>query len=416
VTAAASAVPDGAAPRSAAHRLRVVVLGYLVRGPLGGLAWHHLQYLLGLAQLGHEVLFIEDSDDYPSCYDPSRNVVDTDPGYGLGFAARALDRLGLGDRWAYHDAHTGRWLGPAAAQALDFCRGADLLLNISGVNPIRDWFRNVPARALVDTDPVFTQIRHLSEPAAREMAERHTAFFSFGENIGRAGCSVPDDGFPWQPTRQPVVLRAWPVTQGPPDGRFTTVMQWDSYRSREHGGQLYGMKSTSFAPFLDLPRRVASRLELAVGSESAPRDLLRDHGWIVRDPLEPTRDPWTYQQYIQRSGAEFSVAKHGYVVSRSGWFSERSAAYLASGRPVVTQETGFSTWLPTGAGVLAFSSPDEAVSCIEEVERRHDFHSRRAREIAEAHFDSRTVLASLVEEATRSRSLRRRAGSLPAEA
>jgi hypothetical protein len=378
-------------------RLRIVVLGYLVRGPLGGLAWHHLQYLLGLAQLGHEVLFVEDSDDYPSCYDPSRNVVDTDPGYGLRFAARTLDRLGLGERWAYHDAHTGRWLGPAAGWALRYCSEAELLLNVSGVNPIRDWLGGIPARVLVDTDPVFTQIRHLSDPAARELAQRHTAFFSFGENIGREGCSVPDDGFPWQPTRQPVVLDAWPVSEGPAGGRFTTVMQWDSYPAREHGGRRYGMKSASFAPYLDLPGRVAPVLELAVGSESAPRDLLREHGWAVRDPLEPTRDPWTYQQYIQESSAEFSVAKHGYVVSRSGWFSERSAAYLASGRPVVTQETGFSTWLPTGSGVVSFDTFDEARQGIEEVRHRYAFHCRAAREVAEESFDARTVLTGMLE-------------------
>jgi hypothetical protein len=383
--------------RGAGSRLSIIVLGYLVRGPLGGLAWHHLQYALGLARLGHEVHFLEDSDDFESCYDPEKNAMGTDPSYGLRFAARAFDAVGLGDRWAFHDAHMSRWLGPAAGRVGDVGAAADLLLNLSAVNPVRWWLARVPARALIDTDPAFTQVSHLTDPWARERARQHTAFVSFGENIGRPGCTVPDDGFPWRPTRQPVVLDAWPVTPGPAGGKFTTVMQWDSYTTEEYAGRRYGMKSASFEPYFDLPARAGAAFELAVGSPSAPRDRLRRHGWEVRNPLGPTRDPWTYQRYLQESRCEFSVAKHGYVVSRSGWFSERSACYLASGRPVVVQDTGFSDWLPTGAGVLAFTTPEEAVAAIEDVNRRYDFHCRAAREIAEEYFDAARVLPRLLE-------------------
>ena len=390
----ASRVPPAPMRIAANERLRIVVLGYIVRGPLGGLAWHHLQYVLGLADLGHEVVFVEDSDDYPSCYDPSRNIVDTDPSYGLGFAARAFERVGLGPRWAYYDAHTARWLGPCADRVLQLCASADLLLNLSGVNPLRPWLLGVPARALVDTDPVFTQIRHLTDPAARAEALRHTAFCSFGAH-GERG-AIPDDGLPWQPTRQPIVLRAWPVTPGPTAGCWTTVMQWDSYAAREYGGVRYGMKSASFEPYLDLPRRSGQRFELALGSPTAPRRLLRRHGWSVRNPLRPTRDPWSYQRYLQRSRAEFSVAKHGYVAARSGWFSERSAAYLASGRPVVVQDTGFEAWLRADMGVLPFSSPEEALAAIEAVERNYAAQCRAAREVAEEYFDAQRVLQALI--------------------
>src|SRR5262249_4053715 len=154
--------------------------------------------------------------------------------------------------------------------------------------------------------------------------------------------------------RQPVVLDAWPVTPGLPDGKFTTVMLWDGYRARFHQGRRFGLKSDSFGPYFDLPRRAGPHFELAVGSPSAPRGELRSRGWSLRNPLEAARDPWAFRDYIRQSKCEFSVAKHGYVVSRSGWFSERSASYLASGRPVVVQDTGFSDWLPTGRGVLAF--------------------------------------------------------------
>jgi hypothetical protein len=377
--------------------LRIIVLGYIVRGPLGGMAWHPLQYVLGLARLGHDVWLFEDSDDYPSCYDPVRGVTDTDPTYGLAFTANTFNRVGLGDRWAYFDAHTDRWLGPAAGGALSVFETADLLFNISGVNPLRPWALEVPVRVLIDTDPVFTQIRHLTNPTDRELAGRHNAFFSFGENIEVARSNVPDDGIKWQATRQPMVLDQWPVTPGPPSAKFTTVMQWDSYPAQEYNGQRFGMKSESFGPFIDLPTNAGRQFELALGSPSAPRSELVEHGWTIRNPLEITRDPWVYQDYIRASKAEFGVAKHGYVVANTGWFSERSAAYLASGRPVVAHNTGFTDWLPTGDGVLSFRTPEEALAAIEDVNRRYAAHCRAAREIAKGYFDSRIVLASLIE-------------------
>lgn len=384
---------------SETQRLRIVVLGYIVRGPIGGLAWHHLQYVLGLRDLGHDVYFIEDSDDYPSCYDPARGVVDTDPSYGLRFAAHAFERLGLGERWCYYDAHTDTWLGPLASRVLEICESAELLLNLSGVNPLRSWLAEVPRRAFVDTDPAFTQIRHLTDSHARALATVHNSFFTFAENIARGDCLVPADGFTWQPTRQPVQLDAWTVTPGQREGSWTTVMQWDSYRVREYERRRYGMKSDSFELFVDLPARVGRVFEIALGSESAPRDLLRAKGWRLLDPLEVTRDPWSYQEFIRASKAEWSVAKHGYVASRSGWFSERSAAYLASGRPVLTQQTGFSDWLPTGAGLLAFETMDEALAGMEEIDAAYEHHSRAARELTEAFFDARKVLTHLIERA-----------------
>lgn len=376
-------------------RLRIVVLGYIVRGPLGGLAWHHLQYLLGLLDLGHDAYFFEDSDDYPSCYDPTRYVTDVDPSYGLDFAARSFNRLGIGQRWTYHDAHSSRWHGPSASRALEICSRADLLINVSGVNPIRPWFEQIPVRALIDTDPVFTQVRNIKKSGAKGQTARHTAFFTFGENL-----VGPDDGFSWRPTRQPIVLSAWKVTPAPRHGKLTTVMQWDSYVPEAYEDKTYGMKSASFADFLDLPTRVSDEFELALGSPQAPRDLLAKKGWNLTDPQAVTLDPWTYQRYLSDSKAEFSVAKQGYVESRSGWFSERSAAYLASGRPVVVQQTGFSEWLEAGDGVIPFSTLDEAVVGIEDLNSRFDVHCRAAREVVEEYFSADKVLTDLLERST----------------
>lgn len=389
--------------------LRIIALGFMVRGPIGGMAWCDLHYLMGLAQLGHDVYFVEDSDDYPSCYDPGRNVTDTDPTYGLRFIDRTFDRVGLGRRWAYYDAHTSCWHGPCAGRIPEICESSDILLNLAGIShPMRPWMMEVPVRVFIDKDPVFTQIRHIEEPEAKLKALRHTTHFTFAENIRHRRHLLPDDGLPWKETRHPIFLDAWPATAGCPRGRFTTVMQWDSYPPRVYEGRRYGMKSDSFTSYIDLPERAGAIFNLAVGSPSAPRDTLRSKGWILSDPLKVSRTPWTYRDFIRRSKAEFTVAKNGYAASRCGWFSERSAAYLASGRPVVVQETGFSDWMETGAGVLPFSTMEEALAGIEEIHSRYEFHCRTAREIAEEYFDARKVLTRLIE-----RAMNRAASSAP---
>jgi len=376
--------------------IRVIVLGHIVRGPVGGMAWHHLQFVLGLARLGHDVHFFEDSQDYPACYDPSTGRVGTDPTYGLEFTRALFDRVGLGDRWTYYDAHRAVWHGPGADRAVDVCRDADVLLHMSGKSPLRPWHSEIPIRALIDTDPAFTQIRHLTDPDALSRARAHNVFLSFGENIAKPSSRIPDDGLPWRTTRQPIVRDCWPVAPAPADGRLTTVMLWDSYPAREHAGVRYGMKSASFEKLFDLPATAALPLELAVGGPGVPKDRLREAGWTVVDPLEVTRTPSDYQRYLRESKGEFSVAKHGYVVSNSGWFSERSAAYLASGRPVIVEDTGHSDWLNVDAGVLSYRNAAEALDAIDEVHRRYATHARAAREIAEAWFDSDKVLARLL--------------------
>jgi len=393
-------MPEAArARRDAASRLHIAVQGYVVRGPLGGMVWSNLQYLRGLARLGHDVYFVEDSDDHPCCYDPERGETGVDPSYGLRFAERVFRRIGFGGRWAYHDAHAGSWCGPDAKQVVARCADADLLLDLCGVNPPRGWTERIPRRVLVDQDPAFTQIRHLTQAPARERALAHDAFFSFGANIGRPGCSVPDDGLPWRPTRQPVVLDEGRLAPARSRGLFSTVMQWESYAPAQYEGRRFGMKSASFLPYLDLPAAAGRVFELALGGARAPREVLVARGWRLRDPVPLSRDPWSYERYLRASRAEFSVAKHGYVVSRSGWFSERSVAYLALGRPALVQETGFTDWLPSGKGLLAFRTPDEAVAGVEAILCDGASHARAARELAEAHFESGRVLEELIEAA-----------------
>ncbi len=379
------------------RRLRIIVMGYVVRGPLAGPTWHHLQYVMGLKDLGHDVWYLEDSADHDSCYDPVQQMMVADPSYGLAYTQRVFSRAGVGDCWAYHDAHTGRWHGPAGERMPALCRSADLLLNVSGINPLRPWVEAIPRRVLIDTDPVFTQVDILNYEEQRRFAQAHNAFFSFGESIGQPGCRVPDDGLPWQPTRQPVVLRAWAPGPPQPEGAFSTVMLWDSYVEREWAGQRYGMKSEEMERVLSMPARSSQRFELVLGGPTAPHERLHALGWALADPLALTIDPWLYQDYMRASKAEFSVAKHGYVVSASGWFSERSAGYLACGRPVVVQDTGFSRHLPTGEGLLAFDTLDDALAAVEDVQSRYAHHCQAARELAEAQFDAAKVLGRMLE-------------------
>lgn len=379
--------------------MRIVVLGYLVRGPLGGMAWHQVQYARGLADLGHDVWFVEDSDEYASCYDPRTDTMTEDCAYGLSFAVRELARLGLGDRLAFFDAHAACWRGPAATQMPRLIARADVLVNLCGVNPWRPWLDDVAHRVLVDCDPAFTQIRHLTDPIARDVAARHTAFFTFGECFGRPGSAIPDDGLPWQCTRQPILLDRLCPARTAVGVPWTSVLQWVSYPAREHGGRRFGTKRESFEDLLDLPARVDAELMLAIGAPDDVRARLHRHGWHTRDPLVPTRDIPAYHRFVAASRGELAVAKEGYVVSRSGWFSERSATYLASGRPVVAQDTGWSEVIAPGDGLLAFDDAAGAADAIAAVERHPDRHAAAARGVAERHFDARAVLDSLLQRA-----------------
>jgi hypothetical protein len=380
------------------ERLRIVVLGYIVRGPLGGLVWHHLQYVLGLHLMGHEVLFLEDSDDYPSCYQPLTYEMSSDASYGLAFLQQTFASYDLADKWAYYDVHQQRWYGKSAQEVHVFLQQADCLLNLSGVNVLREAaLLQIPHRALIDTDPAFTQIRHLSEPDAHSVAAQHNAFFTFGENYGLAYCHIPSDGFAWQATRQPVVLELWTPQPANPHRPWTTVMQWDSYQVREWAGISYGMKSASFTPYFEVPNLCTEKFELALGSASAPREHLLALGWHLIDPLSISQRAEDYQQYLTYSKGEWSVAKQGYVQSGSGWFSERSAAYLASGRPVVLQDTGFCRYLETGRGLMAFTSRSESLEAIQMVCADYALHCAAAREIAATYFEAAKVLGHLLE-------------------
>ena len=377
--------------------MRIVVLGYIVRSPLGGLVWHHLQYVLGLKQMGHDVLFMEDSDDFAGCYNPQANEVTTNPMYGLRFIDDIFNRFDLASGWTYFDAHTGKWYGLGEQKVLAFCDSADLLINVSAVNPLRDWCLKIPKRIFIDTDPAFTQVKNLTDDKAMSLAKAHTHFYSFAENIGKPFCTIPDDGFNWQPTRQPVFLPAWKIDAANKSAKWTTIMQWDSYKEQLYNGARYGMKSLSFGEFIKVPGLIpGEQFELAIGSATAPKIELENYGWHIISSLIVTQTAAAYQEYISLSKAEWSVAKHGYVATKSGWFSERSTCYLATGKPVLVQDTGFTENIQTGKGIFTFSSIEDIVENVNRIITDYDIHCVNARKMIGEYFDAEKVLLPLL--------------------
>jgi hypothetical protein len=338
------------------------------------------------------VTYVEEFGWHGSCFDAAARCMTDDPTYGSEYLAGVLAASALDVGWCYLAAD-GTSLGMSRDELATRCRQADLYLNLDGVNEIPET-ELCRRRVLVDVDPVFTQI------GGHGMSGNFVAYdvcFTYGENVHRPGCDMPTGGTCWLPTRQPVVLDIWTVAPGDPSSPLTTVINWSAYGDRVYEGREYGQKDREFEPYFHLPREVDRPMELAVSAPDDVRCRLRAGGWRLADPLAVTRSPACYQQYIRDSRGEFCVAKHAYVVTRSGWFSDRSAGYLASGRPVVVQDTGFSDFLPTGDGLLAFKTPVEARSAIADLDRDYEEHCRAARVIARDHFDSRLVLCDLLE-------------------
>jgi hypothetical protein len=369
--------------------MKVLFAGIIARYPFGGVTWCSLMYLLGLRALGHEVFYIEDTGE--CVYDPVLNTRSIDPSYGTSYINDALQPFGLGDRWAFVN-YDGTYHGRSAADVQRYCADADVFLNLSGGSWFwRDEYARIPRAAFIDSDPAFTQLAIAkAEPWYVAFFERFTHLFTFGANIGTPASNVPVGGFIWRKTWQPVAIDQWRPTR-PPGDRFTSVMTWQIESFADVGGN----KDQEFVRFLDLPARTDQPFELAI---NGPQALLREHGWSTVDAMGVSRNPWDYRDFIHRSKAEFGVAKRTYVSSRSGWFSDRTACYLASGRPALVQDTGWSAHLPSDGGLLAFSNPDEALDGIERINSDYPRHARRAAEIARAHFEAGRVLQRLLDE------------------
>jgi hypothetical protein len=366
-----------------------IVAGALANKPRnGGEAWVRLSWVLGLRRLGFEVHLVE--------------RLHRDDEVGRRYFEAVVSRFGLGRTATLLDGRGGALYGASEAELAAVAEDAEVLFNISG-HLERGMIRAAARRRVyVDLDPCFTQTWHADPDLGFEVSG-HSHYVTVGLNVGAAGCPIPSGGLDWIPTLPPVVLEEWPATP-PPGGplRFTTVATWRSpYGSLRIDGRSAGLKHHEFRRLIALPEMVPeAKFELALEIHPGDRvdlEALREHGWRIVSPLEVAASPEDFRAYLQRSGAEFSVAQGVYVESASGWFSDRSAHYLAAGRPALVQDTGIGNRLPRGEGLLTFSDPEGAAQGARQIAAAPALHAQAARQIAVEHLDSDRVLGGLLE-------------------
>jgi len=390
----------------AESRLRIIVTGLVGLHPVGGVAWDYLQYVIGLSRLGHEVYYHEDTGSWP--YDPVKESPTDDPSYANNYINNFLSNYApeLINHWHYY--HLCESSNGMSKQAFDqIAKTADIFLNVSGASIIPDNLADSCVKVFLDTDPGYNQIV-LSEMFGwsdkvgswYESVMSHDRFFSYGENINQADCIIPRLGLDWEVTRMPIVPDLWqPVANAASRQAeaWSTVMTWNNFKGRVfYQGKEYFSKGKEFEMLLDLPGQIEEPVKVAIGGKGAPRDVLRAKGWQELDGVKETLLPADYQKFIYASRGEISTAKHIYVATRSGWFSCRSACYLAAGKPVVAQDTGYSKFIPSGLGLFAFSDLQEAIDGIESVAADYDKHRLGAVEIAREYFGYDHVLQKLL--------------------
>ena len=364
----------------------IIVSGMVAGTPdQGGATWAVLQYLLGLSRLGHDVHLVEPVDE--PAVERSQTAVACD---------RVLRDAGLAGQWCLVG-NDGSTAGMSRRELAALGKRSALLVNVSGMLTDPDVLGAVDVRVYLDLDPAFVQLWHAADGIDMRL-DGHTHFVTVSDSVGR---TIPDCGRTWIPTLPPVVLDEWPVAAGAGNEALTTVANWRGYGSIEHDGVHYGQKAHSLRPLVDIPAHLERACVLALQihpDERADLDALDEHGWELVDPVEVAGTPEAYRRFVQTSWAELGIAKSGYVVSDSGWFSDRSACYLASGRPVIAQDTGFGRRLPTGEGLFAFTDAAGVAAAVAEVDADYERHRRAARAIAEEHLDARRVLGALLDQ------------------
>ncbi len=364
---------------------------------MAGLTLHYLQYVLGLRNLGHDVLYLEDTGTW--YYQPESESMVDDVSVPLRYLNQVMRDFDLEENWVFVDLK-GIQYGITENAFEEFLQTADMFINVTGAGIVRERYFEIPNRIYVDTDPGYIQLRvEQGSQKDLEHLQKHTAHFSFGHNIGTSSCSIPTCGFDWRPTAQPMVMGLWPIVSQPSAAtKFTTILKWQTYEPVEHEGKVYGLKNMEFLKFVDLPTLTGLNFEIAMAG-NPPLENLAAAGWKCRDARPVSSTIENYQNYIQSSRGEWSIAKNGYVETRSGWFSDRSASYLASGRPVVLQSTGYEDWLEPGCGLLSFSTIEEASAALELINSNYEAHCLGARRMAEEYFDSKKVLSKLLTKA-----------------
>jgi hypothetical protein len=380
-------------------KLRLVVMGMMGRCPYGGQTWLYLNWLRGLAANGHEVWYVEDDTVWP--YDPAQNTVTDDCRYAVRHIADSMERVGLAGRWAFRLAdRPGACWGLSSPGLDELYRSCDALLNIVGATDLRPEHLTSKFRVYVETDPVTAELRlDQGDEHTRAAYANHHAIVTYGENYGAPDCGVPLCGLTFHKTRQPIDLDLWPMSYDAGARYFTTIGNYrqDGSDVAWRGDTYRWSKHHEWERFLDLPRRTAQPFELAMKCSPADQKLLESAGWRVVPAFEMSLDIFgRYPGYFRRSRAEFTVAKDQNVRLRSGWFSERDACYLASGKPVVTQDTGFSNVLPTGDGLFGFTTMGQALAAIDRINADYERQCKAARAIAVEYFDAKRVAGKML--------------------
>ncbi|MHC4268189.1 MAG: glycosyltransferase [Planctomycetota bacterium] len=387
-------------------RLRIIVTGLVGLYPVGGVAWDYLQYIIGLSRLGYEVYYHEDTWSWP--YHPLEKRHTSDGSYSAKYICDFFEQYApeLKEKWHYFHLHETDY-GMTSAAFKEVVQTADLFLNVSGACSIPDHLSDHCKKVFLDTDPGYNQIVLSERFAWSENVDRwcktvddHDMHLTYAENINALDCLIPKLNFYWKTTRMPIVIDLWKYNERTlpvGDTPWTTIMTWNAFKGKLlYQGQEYMSKGTEFKKIIELPHYVQVPLKVAVGGVNAPVEQLERYGWQVVDGPSATITPGDYQRFIVRSRGELSIAKNVYVEMRSGWFSCRSACYLAAGKPVVVQDTGFGNVLPTGEGLFAFNTMEEILTAFEAVNSDYEKHSRAARDIAEEYFRSETVLSKLL--------------------
>jgi len=381
--------------------MRIVVAGGAGAMPFAGVGWQVTQYLEGFRRLGHDVFYLEDTQRWP--YDPIADSVSDDAGPAVAYVAALMKRCGLPDAWAYRDVAGGALHGASERRLSAVLADSDVLVNLSGATVLREEHLQVGIRVYLETDPVLPQIEIAQgRKFTIDFLAAHTHHFTYGANFGAADCGVPIERFKYFPTRPPVILDWWESSPHAPslDGRaFTTIANWkQDGKNIEWGGEvLTWSKHIEFERFLSLPMRVQIPIELALAiDDTSAVGRLRSAGFSIRSARPLSQDLDAYRDYIHSSAGEFSVAKEQNIRLRSGWFSDRTATYLAAGRPAIVQDTGFGCALPTGDGLFAFSTLEDAIAAFELVSSSYSRQSLAARAIAEEYLRAETILAKLL--------------------
>jgi hypothetical protein len=373
----------------------IIITGAIIKYPWGGLIQYWTAWFHGLKSLGYKVYYVEDVSWEYACYNVETKMMINDPSYGIMRVVEELKRFDMQNSWCFID-HNETHYGMSKQELIKVFKEADVFIDTQ-FDTLPQYSMKGPLRVLLDGEPGWNQIGIKNMIDSGESVPFYDAYFSLGLNIGTPKAMAPDLGITWERMMVPVLIEPTPYIPISKDASFTTVMAWQANPVKTYEGKTYGMKDVEFQKFLELPKLVNQKMEIAVSGPNVPWDLLKENGWNVVNADDISVSLKSYRKYINGSKGEFSVAKNAHVATKNGMFLERSGYYLLAGRPVVLQDTGWSEYLPTGRGLFAVNSLDEAVDAIDQINGDYQKHARWANEVAMEYLDAVKTIGGFME-------------------